>query len=608
MKILSLLVMLFCISYGSFGQFSGSFNVGSGAGNDYATLSDAFDALKTNGINGPVIINIIEDLNQQAVIPKINGSSKKNTITLTSLFNNRKKLTWDASSVADNYILKLDSCSDIIIKNLAFEPLNINIYGSALVLNGIKENITIDSCFFYRSNTYGAAIAINAPGLDSVFVVNNKFENGAVALTVNGSTGFNVDHLIVKDNYFLNQSGYSIYMAKTAYCNIADNKFESTMFFNSKSGILASNAYYYNIERNKFFFKNGKGLILRYCGIDTSYLVNNIVYIEGSKNHGDDIAVEFENGAKQFVLHNSFVVGDSALESSAALAFPVASGTGTNNTIENNNIVNFSGGYAVKVIDQDANSIISCDYNNLFVTSDAFAIYHTDTLKTMAQWLSSSPFDDNSVSIDPLFSDLYNDFYIYCATELQGIDNKIPMVERDFSGYLRMEKPTIGHIEHRLPELLPLDTVKVCLGETELLAASGGYYVWNYIWSDGDHSQFNQAETEGWLVVDANHYCGTKTDSVYVSVIDCSVGIVNNNESSVIKVFPNPVAESIKLTLPGVGSANVDILSLSGDKVYTTNLVGELEYLIDIAKLQQGVYILKVNYGDEAFSIKILKE
>ncbi len=77
-----LFVSSYFLCFTSSAQMSGTYVVG-GINADFNTISDAVNSLSTNGVSGPVIINISAGTyNEFFTIPSISGSSSNNTITI----------------------------------------------------------------------------------------------------------------------------------------------------------------------------------------------------------------------------------------------------------------------------------------------------------------------------------------------------------------------------------------------------------------------------------------------------------------------------------------------------------------------------------------------
>lgn len=100
--------------------------------------------------------------------------------------------------------------------------------------------------------------------------------------------------------------------------------------------------------------------------------------------------------------------------------------------------------------------------------------------------------------------------------------------------------------------------------------------------------------------------------SVYSNTI--AVPIQQTITEPIIKAFPNPFTNSIRLQISGVrtldSSDNVEIYSLNGKLLYHQNLVnGNSLILLDgLSSLSPGLYLLKTTLNGKAFTNKITKQ
>lgn len=88
-----------------------------------------------------------------------------------------------------------------------------------------------------------------------------------------------------------------------------------------------------------------------------------------------------------------------------------------------------------------------------------------------------------------------------------------------------------------------------------------------------------------------NNSCQSRTDTVWIEVEDCTVGI-NENESVGIIVYPNPATDN--LTIEGLKrTSTFQVYNLFGREVLTTQLdIGKNQ--VEIKNLTNGIYIYRV--------------
>ena len=111
---------------------NGTYTVG-GTTPNYATLTDAVNALTTNGVSGPVIFSLRNGTysGAQYTLPAITGASATNRITFLSETGIAANVTisYAATGSSDNFVFKLDNASFITFKNLTLTNTAGSTYG-----------------------------------------------------------------------------------------------------------------------------------------------------------------------------------------------------------------------------------------------------------------------------------------------------------------------------------------------------------------------------------------------------------------------------------------------------------------------------------------------
>ena len=82
------------------------------------------------------------------------------------------------------------------------------------------------------------------------------------------------------------------------------------------------------------------------------------------------------------------------------------------------------------------------------------------------------------------------------------------------------------------------------------------------------------------------------------------------NNSELIKVYPNPANNSLYINLALDSEANIklQILSIEGRLVFDKNINSNSFNNIDISKIEKGVYFIKiVNNGNVLYKDKLIK-
>ncbi|MCF8332174.1 MAG: hypothetical protein K9H84_06955, partial [Bacteroidales bacterium] len=179
--------------YGCANLLSGTYTIG-GTGADYQDFSEALLGLSQCGINGPVTFNVNPGTyNEQLNIPVISGSSSTNTITFQSATGDSTDVTLkhNAAYPGNNYLVKLESASDIAFKGMTFEPEDSTL-ARAVVLKNNPENISFENNRFLTldlaDESDDRALVYTEDTLgNNIEFLNNRFENGGNALTLLGN-------------------------------------------------------------------------------------------------------------------------------------------------------------------------------------------------------------------------------------------------------------------------------------------------------------------------------------------------------------------------------------------------------------------------------------
>ncbi|SVB77401.1 uncharacterized protein METZ01_LOCUS230255, partial [marine metagenome] len=132
------------------GGLSGTYVIGDQGGTDYSTFTQAASALQSQGVSGPVIFNVLSGTYTEYVsLNEITGASATNTITFQAGNGNANSVIWENTSnnYSYNYVLELNGTDHVTLKHITFKNLEYS-YGRKLVLTGITDSISVDSCSF----------------------------------------------------------------------------------------------------------------------------------------------------------------------------------------------------------------------------------------------------------------------------------------------------------------------------------------------------------------------------------------------------------------------------------------------------------------------------
>ncbi len=491
-------------------QMSGTYTVGSGG--TYASLTVAYNALVSNGINAPVILSVISDLSgQQTLSDNVPGSSNINTVTITS-FNG------DATTVtignAANTALILDSVSNLVFKNITIgTTTDTTING--VEFRGFCANILFHSCVIQAydlasNNNYAAVRCENPTSSQSTnYLSNVRF----IKNTIIGGY-YNM--------YFRSPSGNSGNMSsKNASVVIDSNELKDACYY----GIYAYYyAYYPSISYNSITSRTNSG---NYRGIHSNQyttidsLQGNKISITGTgtfhgmymNNYQNNKSTTYGADGPMCIANNEvrikstdtaniwgFYIGNGSSSSSNSLYDILHNscyleGTSGNvygiqiepkktayptNVLNNLVYVSTSGnGYMINYVDTNCmnTSFGSVNYNNYYKSGGDTAYYGTTAYTTLKAWQDASYGQDtNSVNVNPPFLDVNKDLQLLSYHSLScplivGIEKDIRNNSRKATTYMGCYEPYT--IDLALKSLLsPLNNANFCQNNTSPIEVS----------------------------------------------------------------------------------------------------------------------------------------
>ena len=612
MKSFTFFILLsFLLQSSIYAQLNGDYTVCSGGSCDFATLTDAATQLATDGISGPVRLLLADTLYiEQFTLPFIEGSSEVNTITIEpsdTLSWPYSIIAYDASGIPDNYVVTLDSARFIDFRNVWFTAANAT-YGNCITMTNGCYNILIDSSQFLSQSTSSSnVIYIDDRYGNHISITNSIMKFGGIGLASLGFTGYLTNNVSLSNNTFYNNSTYGIHVSKADSVYINNNTFISDNTTGTYTGIYFNNVYTYQVNANRFKLTSGSGLELAYSGSDNQAVVsNNIISLTGHMNSTFDRGISIQNGNRQNIYYNTVVIGDSSANNSCVIRLPDSPGTGSFNSILNNNLVNLSDGLVISVEDADPAIIDSMNYNNLYTSGDSLAFYHTDYYTHLGAWQTATGFDMNSVSEDPLFG--ASDFYYNCGLSLNDAGTPL-LVHNDFLGNERdPEHPDIGAYENIVPMVdLGEDTLSICEGDHATISAdySDAY---QYSWSNGSHeSEIEVSEPGLYTVVVSVNACSV-SDSTFVIVENCTPPNTLVNEfSDEVTVYPSPFGNYLNIDKSFEGELNISIFDMQGREIYRS-VLKDHQVKISSSEWLPGIYLVKLRNTEFQANFKVLKQ
>lgn len=150
------------------------------------------------------------------------------------------------------------------------------------------------------------------------------------------------------------------------------------------------------------------------------------------------------------------------------------------------------------------------------------------------------------------------------------------------------------------------DTV-ITLKDTLTLNAGSDFQ--DYFWNTGDTTQFktiigDEFGAGVWNIgVYVNNLNCYYTDTIQVQIIDDSG--ISETESKILKTYPNPTQDHLKIINHGSLACDVSLFDLNGRKLISLELFKEAE--INMSDYPKGIYYLHYVTKDDTGTLKIIK-
>ena len=387
---------------------SGTYTIGATA-SDYTTFNNAVAALQLRGVAGPITFNVRTGVYTESVnLPTVTGMSATNTVTFTSLANNRDSVRMEWNSTAGNpFVLQFAgnfyTVNAMTIRSTVGITNGVNIAGNA-------SFDTLSNCHVrmpvYLSTFAFCQYSINANGVGGTGMafVNNNVTGSYYGVYYFGNSANRPSYTYFKNNTF-DSCNYSpfYYMYYTKYTT-----FDGNNFIARGTSVSSTNNYmyfYYNdsaytFTNNKIDFASGvTAQWYNYYNASTTLrrglVANNSVVAATSLiwYWGNNVTsnIDFYN--------NSFNTGNG---------YFYMANTGLTNVRIRNNIFASTGAYAYYITAAPNIATLNCDYNNYFSTTSLTPIYSA-AARSLNTHRSLYPlFDRMSISYRPAYTSATN--------------------------------------------------------------------------------------------------------------------------------------------------------------------------------------------------------
>ena len=370
---------------GSRQPLDGTYSVG--LAGDYSAISEATDSLNANGIKGNVTLEIVAGTyDEQAEIlefPRYGFASDSVLIKPQS-----SAVTWNftgASSIFDNYFLKLDGAENITVDGIEFEVQSGTPTYGTIIEYGNVDGFTLKNCVLDGRPVGPDALHNLVDRLtisnDDVVFLNNEFWNGYEGLS--GSLDVLISGNQFRQQFWRGLSVTSGDQARIVGNSISDLGVVSSTLYTGMQ-VTGSNSL---IAQNDLQINTGNRGI-EADGVGTTVENNMVAMLDASIVAG----VDLDNDDNNTFRFNTVYVSSSSV--GAALLVSTASSS----TVFNNLLINEGGGFAMELSGLSPSSVTS-NFNNLYSSGPRVVAPDLICCSTLGDWQAKpySP-DPNSIS------------------------------------------------------------------------------------------------------------------------------------------------------------------------------------------------------------------
>lgn len=466
----------------------GTYTVGESATTDFKTIGAALEALKTQGMEGPVVIEIEDgQYTEHVLLEAVAGNSSVNTLTLRSRSRDRDavEINYEFNDGGRDYqdkhgVLTLSGINHATVEDLTFTSRNKTLEGIVYV-KGYSRFDTLRNCRVHTVtctelkedlNLIRMAAINEANRNNDCFNVENcLLEGGYIGLYVGGTSYVALPPergARIIGNTLRNQGSKGIYLSTEYDAEVRDNTIiqqgyematgYTAMDLYSAGGNLVVSGNIIDVKDCKMgtsvYGSTGCGIYVRgnATGSARRRLYNNDIRLAGTQTN-TLYALQLNENVKGSqtteIQHNTFTIEGTGKDYSTAVFINADFGTG--NVLRNNIIVSDMTGYAVRFKKQEEGCILS--HNSLYSVSDSITGGIADKDYDFAGFNEAAG-HHNALNERPAFLSAA----LHELDSMGGLQCGVPVdyITTDLSGRQRgKETTTLGAYEYSDPSAVP---------------------------------------------------------------------------------------------------------------------------------------------------------
>ncbi|MFA6402524.1 MAG: T9SS type A sorting domain-containing protein [Salinivirgaceae bacterium] len=389
-----------------------------GAGGDFASITEAVFELSQNGISDNVVFEILTGTYiEQFVIPQVFIVDEADSIVFKSKTGIASDvvITFEGTSTANNYIVKLEGADCLTFKNLSFAAANSE-YSQCISIIGNIERINFLNCSFQgrtsastSSNSVIIAAYENEPYLNQVTIDSCTFLNGSWAMDFNGPST-QMENIRIRYNH-INSNYKGIYLSDIKAPEIVSNhiiynmelgygiKLNNCLSTATKALLLTKNQVYsnYRTTEGSIALINSGGI-----GSQPALVANNVVQGSNSGLYNSNGIYHYRADYTNFYFNSINLTGNSFTDKALYVddcdyiniynnSLAIRGELGNNETGQ---------GYALHI---NGGVSVVADYNNLYSPGRYIARWNTTDCASITDLKTASSQFANSISVFPSY-------------------------------------------------------------------------------------------------------------------------------------------------------------------------------------------------------------
>lgn len=420
---------------------SGIYTVGTGASDDYASITAAVAQLSSKGVCGAVELHLQDEtFNEQVEIGAIPGGSATNTVIIKSDPANANMAKWEFNTAVTsaNYVVLFNGVQYVSIDTVVLQSLGTN-YGGVVEFKGSNQFITLngDSIIGRENGTnfsYDRVIYDYTGGnqANDITIKNCVIMNGAYSMYIYGSGNgaSRQQRWTIENNEMYNFMTYGVYMFYTENVKVTKNKIVG----NDSRFVRGIYGYYFlgDVTYNTVNIAQGYAFDCQWSdGSSTNHgkINNNMFSVTDGNYTGTSYGLQISRSQWWDVQYNSFYTASTGGNSRSLYL------SSANNTDVRNNVGFAEAGYGFY---QQSGSGAR-DYNNWYCPN--------------GQNIAGTNQGANSVNTDPLFTDVSKGDLHAASALMYREGSPIVGITDDIDGEVRSTTfPTMGADEYVVPD------------------------------------------------------------------------------------------------------------------------------------------------------------